>query len=336
MIDELHAPSTINYKVNEAREDFGHFILAYNKTTNEFILHVRIASDFLSTNNRKAVILGLGFQQSRGCDFFKGSECYWIKFFERKNYNRYEDSIIDREVDYAHSLFEKFSREFSQICDHVIALRNLIPEDYIHLPSLTYSFEVDPKLFEVSGDVPTWIEKEAPKEQIELRDEILGKISVLKDNYVSFAELLYQTGDPLELAVKKFFDFLEMKTELAEKSFPIDLFAKKSEVKFAIEVTGVSGNINNKDRKVGQAITYAGEKQEGEKIILAANTYRRQPVEERPSESFTKEAVKILTPFKVCMTTTVTLYTLWKDVIQGRRTKEEVMKSLRETNGILK
>jgi hypothetical protein len=42
-----------------------------------------------------------------------------------------------------------------------------------------------------------------------------------------------------------------------------------------------------------------------------------------------------LTPFDVCLVTGVTLYNYWKDMLEGRRTKDEVVHLLYETVGIL-
>lgn len=335
MVGELHSPSTINYKVNEANTAVASFILAYNKTNNTFILHARISSDFLATFNRKTIIQSLGFMPSQGCDFFGGSECFHTSFYSRsKNFGDRHDPF-DREVEYAHEMFKKFTSDFTQICDHAIALEKLIPRGFMKLPIPTYSFEIEPKLLEAASSTPLWVEKEAPKVQTELRDEILGKIEILKSDFVSFSGLLYQTGDELEQAVKTFLDFLEMATAFTEQSFPVDILATKENIAFAVEVTGTTGNISNKDRKVGQVITYAGEKKEGEKIILVANTFRDTAVKDRPVESYTKEAIKILAPFEVCLVTGVQLYTLWKDILEQKKAKEEVIKLLGGTIGVL-
>ena len=104
MIEELHSPSTINYKVNEANTDIGQFVLVYNKSKKLFTLHVRIASDFISKNNRKSVILSLGFQQSYGCDFFGGAECFYTHFFAVAHRGYGNENWFDREVDYAHAI----------------------------------------------------------------------------------------------------------------------------------------------------------------------------------------------------------------------------------------
>jgi hypothetical protein len=341
MIEETHSPSTINYKVNEASNTYGQFVLVFNKTTKVFTLHAHIGSTYLSTNDRKSIILALGFNSSSGCDFLHGSECYWTQFFKIgvQAYNRAgnydEDDFIDQRAQYAHALFNKFTEDFGKICDHYSELKNLVPTDYVRLPMLTYSFEIDPELLKPKMAAPVWVEDVAPKSQIDLRDELLGKIEVLKNDYVTFSELLFQSGEELELAVKRFLEFLGMKAEQTEKAFPIDLIAEKGDIHLAIEVTGTNGNINNKNGKVGQVITYAGEKQENEKIILVANTFRNQPITERPQESFTPPALKILKPFDACLVTGVTLYEFWKDVLEGRKTKDETINLLNETVGIL-
>lgn len=335
MIDELHSPSTINYKVNEANTNIGRFVLVYNKTRNTLTLHALIASDFISRYNRKSVILSLGFQQSHGCDFFNGAECFYIEFFRSIKRGYADDRHFDREVDYAHSMFTTFTNDFDKICNYIIELNELVPQGYMHIPALTYSFEIDPELLKPKVSIPVWVEKEAPQQQLELRDGILNKIEILKNEFVPFSELLFQTGNELEQSVKRFFEFLGMTVSFTEKSFPVDLIATNDAAHFAIEVTGTNGNINNKDRKVGQSITYSGEKKDNEKVILAANTFRDQPIAKRPKESFTKEAVRILSPFNVCLVTTVNLYYFWKAILEGRETKSEVIKKLGETSGIL-
>jgi hypothetical protein len=341
MIEEAHSPSTINSKVNEATTPAGRFILVYNKTTKVFTLHANIGSDFLSTNNRKSVIQALGFEQSSGCDFFQGMECFWVQLYKigaqvyRRSGQMDPVEFSERQAEYAHTIFENFINAFPQICNHYIALNQLVPKDYVRIPVITYSFEIDPELLKSKADIPVWVEHEAPPQQTALRDELLQKIGILKNDYVVFSELLYESGDQLEQSVKRFFEFLGMKVEETEKSFPVDLLAQKDDVKLAIEVTGTNGNINNKDRKVGQAVTYYGEKKEDEKIILVANTYRHRPIPERPKESFTPQAEKILRPFGVCLTTGVTLYRFWKAVLEGKKGKDEIIALLRNTNGIL-
>lgn len=334
MIDELHSPSTINYKVNEAKTNIAQFVLVYNKMRNTFNLHARISSDFISRYNRKSVILSLGFQQSRGCDFFNGVECFYVEFFRTAKGSCGNDRSFDKEVDFAHSMFTKFTNDFGKICDHVIELNELVPQTYMHLSTFTYSFEIDPDLLKSKVNIPVWVEREAPQQQLELRDEILKKVGILKNDFVPFSELLFQTGDELVQSVKRLFEFLGMNVSFTEKSSPVDLIAINDTAHLAIEVTGTNGNINNKDRKVGQSITYSGEKKDNEKVILAANTFRDQPIEKRPKESFTKEAVKILVPFNVCMVTTVDLYNCWKAILEGRQTKSGVIEKLREASGI--
>lgn len=178
-----HLKSNINYQVREPiNNDIGQFVLTYSKNTQIFCLHSHIKTDFLSLNNRKAVILSLGFEKSTSCDFFNGDECYYTQFL-RVSGQEYQPGFFDN-VSIAHYLFKKFTNDFGKICEHAIELRNFIPQGYIQIPLKPYSFQVDPDLLRSKTSFPAWVEKVAPKGQIELRDEILNKMEILKNEYV--------------------------------------------------------------------------------------------------------------------------------------------------------
>ena len=77
-------------------------------------------------------------------------------------------------------------------------------------------------------------------------------------------------------------------------------------------------------------------KEHDEKTVLVANTHNKRPIAERKSlEDFTPQVVSFLSVHPILIITGWDLYCMVRDVLDGSRTREELIKKLYSTNGRL-
>ena len=146
----------------------------------------------------------------------------------------------------------------------------------------------------------------------------------------SYRDLLSGTGDELELVVQKALSDIGINTNKTDKGFPADLIGEG----VAIEVTGIKGFIGASSEKVNQIGRFHENFQKGEKIVFIANTFMDLPPQERMGkENFTEPITKYLESMSVCFMTTQTLFTLWKEVMLGKREQKGIREKILTTIG---
>jgi len=81
-----------------------------------------------------------------------------------------------------------------------------------------------------------------------------------------------------------------------------------------IEVTGIEGQINKGSKKIAQVLdAQQREAKSDDRVCVAVNAYRDQPIAERAKlESFTPDAIKLLTRLNAVVFTTTDLFRVWK------------------------
>ena len=112
---------------------------------------------------------------------------------------------------------------------------------------------------------------------------------------------------------------------------PADLACKE----FAFEITGLSKGINVRSEKYNQTLRFLEGHRKNEKVVLIANTFKNKRPSERPSQHFSKEVAEHLGFRGICLMTTMKLYSLWRDVAEGKMQKETVITLLKEAKGEL-
>lgn len=186
---------------------------------------------------------------------------------------------------------------------------------------------------------PEWLDKYKTKQELDLERKIEDLTSGLQQRKLEHKKfekidvLLYGTGTPLEVAVQKVLEEMGCIVEKLEKGATIDLKAKIDSVKFAIEVTGVDDKIYKDSKKFAQILQYLPHKEENEKIVLLVNTHRHIDVGERAKkENFTRTVLKIARDNDFCLMTTMNLYFMWKDFLNGE-SPEKILTDVFSTKG---
>lgn len=125
-------------------------------------------------------------------------------------------------------------------------------------------------------------------------------------------------------AVKRILREIGIETERTPPAFVIDLLGKEA----AIEVTSTAGKIDSSSKKMFQVTQFIEKYRKNEKIILVANTYKREnPKTRTGKEDFTRPVLDYLKSNQVCAMTSSTLLELWK---KKSTTKDKIMQTTGE------
>ena len=181
---------------------------------------------------------------------------------------------------------------------------------------MTKKSEPAPETTEVleDGTTPEWVRGWMPQRHV----EIMAEIEKLKEEAAqmeSLAQLLWQTGQPLEQSVRDIFRAVGLSAELTPGSKASDLTVDVGEGKrLLIVVAGTDAAITNKSPKIKQIFDASQEvADEGERIVMVANVHRLRPPADREwLDPLTGEAMMIIKGVSAVFVTTATLFAVWK------------------------
>ena len=167
-----------------------------------------------------------------------------------------------------------------------------------------------------AGDeAPRWIANELPSRYEDVCKEI-EQLAQERDLMGRMARLLWQTGHPLNEAVRDAFIAFGCHAEMTEPgaTYDVTVTLATGQRRLLIEVTGIEGNIQKKSNKITQLLSAAQEvAEEHDRIILAVNAYRDRAVGERSElEIVTPNALKLLVRVGATVITTASVFETWK------------------------
>lgn len=176
---------------------------------------------------------------------------------------------------------------------------------------------------------PEWLSKYKTKQELLIEKEIETHTSAIQQEKrkllkFSMADiLLYGTGDPLEDAVELTLREMGCQVEKLEKGSTVDFKVSFGRMKLVIEATGVEDKIYKDNNHFASILQYLPHKEEAEKIVFLVNTYRKSDAGERlGKEHFTKPVLDISKNNHFCLMTTLDLYYMWRDFLNGKPTEE--------------
>lgn len=171
---------------------------------------------------------------------------------------------------------------------------------------------------------PEWLTKYKIKQEVDLDQSIqkleseIHELEIQHKNFDKIDALLYGTGESLESAVEVVLKDMGCSVEKLEKGATVDLKAHLNEMSFVLEVTGVDEKIYKDNKHFAQILQYLPYREEKERIVLLANTYRNKDVSERMGkEHFTKPVLELSRDNHFCIMTTCDLYFVWRDYKSG-------------------
>jgi hypothetical protein len=161
---------------------------------------------------------------------------------------------------------------------------------------------------------PDWVSGWMPQRHV----EIVAEIDKLKEEAAemeSLGRLLWQTGMPLEEAVRDIFRAVGLSAELTPGTTSSDVVVEVGDGKrLLVAVTGTENGLTNKSPKIRQIFEASQDaSEEKDRVVLVANVHRLRPVADREwLDPATSEALMIIKGVGAVFVTTATLFAVWK------------------------
>ncbi|MEO0106934.1 MAG: hypothetical protein ABIL46_06355 [candidate division WOR-3 bacterium] len=328
-----------NRKVNENNKPHFKLILAFLKSASgnaDFVIHVTSNIVYGPTPHPFKFLEHIGFERFEGeCPFFH-TNCFWRHFAKFEEYAPgIENTTAVQNVHNAFNAFVNRIEELYDIYKRQGEILRLLGES---CPSIDI-FASKPPIIKIQPtEIPHWIEPIKFSRLIALekqRTEIEQEIKDLQE----YLPLVFGDGDILVSAVLKSLRKFGLSADSAVKGYTVDILAETQDgsKKFGIEVTGCTEGIKKDSKKLTQVLEFEMKKEHDEKTILIANTYKNMPIEERASrEHFTQNVVDFLSRHPILLMTGYDMYRMVSDVMENRRTPDEIIKILFNSVGVLK
>jgi len=131
-------------------------------------------------------------------------------------------------------------------------------------------------------------------------------------------------------AIKSALRDIGFETERTVPGFQVDLRGPQ----LAVEITSITGKVDSTSPKMFQLMQFLEKSHKKEKVVLIANTFKRDlPANRVGRLDFTSQVVGFLQANEVCAMTCVTLFGLWK---LARKDQQKAKELILKTNGELK
>lgn len=298
----------------------------------EFVIHATASSSLY--REPFEFLARSGFTHFRGdCPFHR--ELCFFRVIAELHQNSY--GILDEDrVQGIHESFRRFSERIDELYQiyqrekEILGGIGIDAEGHC-LFGLPTRIEIDPTA------IPSWV-NDLKFPELREREKQVASIQHEIDDLTAFLPLLYGTGEILEESVIQSLRFLNLKAERAEKGFTADILARTIDGsrRFGFEVTGIAGAVKKESKKLTQLIEFERIKENREKAILIATTHNTTPIKDRNNlEDFTPQVIGFFTPFPILLMTGFNLYSMIGDVLEGNKTKEQIIEILFATNGKL-
>ena len=177
----------------------------------------------------------------------------------------------------------------------------------------------------VEVSAPQWLANYKHNQEVEIDNSIEKhnvQIKALKKERQRFAKidfLLYGSGDQLEDAVELALKELGCVVEKTEKGASVDFKVIFGNKKFVFEVTGIDDKVFKDNKHFGHILHYLPEREDNEKIVFLANTYRNMDIKDRMSkEQFTQPVIDMSRNNHIVLKTTADLFRAWADFLDGK------------------
>lgn len=330
--------SSIESEIIEEKEtEFFKVILASHKESSgriHFVMHLKSSKSFRSGYQPSKFLLQIGLTPfPQECQFHK-KNCF------------YRDIGIILDDSYGFTMQQKSIKrlvnQFRVIVDNLDKLFEVFKEEMMILSKMGLSktigtFFGPPVEIEIKKEeIPPWVDDFKPQSLLNLEERIQKLQDEMKE-LVSLLPLLYATGDELEDAVLKSLQYLGLEAELTEPGYTADILANSTDKSkgFGFEVTGIKGPIKKKSPKLSQVLDFERIKENHEKTVLLANTYRDLKIQDRKNQDFTDPAVEFLSPHPILLMTTLELYEMVCDVLEEKKQRKEIIRLLYGSKGRL-
>jgi hypothetical protein len=168
--------------------------------------------------------------------------------------------------------------------------------------------------------------------------EIARQIAELRQHalrYEGAAGVLWRTGPPLVAAVRELFSALGFEAELPGPGASYDLRVELDGMRrLLVEVVGGTERLDRRSPVIARILRALQEEAgEGDRVVLAANLFSAMPVESRPDELVTADALRLVQGLGANIVPTVTLFGIWKSSLGDRPLAQRMLAHLHSMDG---
>ena len=137
----------------------------------------------------------------------------------------------------------------------------------------------------------------------------INELKAKRQELEKYRDVFSVHEDPQIEAVKRTLQDMNIETERTPPKFPVDLLGKE----IAVEVTSIADKIGTSSDAPFQLLRFREKYRKNEKVVLVANTYKREDPKVRKGKmDFTPEVLSMLAANSVCAMTSATLLDIWK------------------------
>jgi hypothetical protein len=173
------------------------------------------------------------------------------------------------------------------------------------------------------------VEKEINQLKLDHKKQ-MGSLVLKWRSLDKYRELFSLHETPQIDAVRLVLREIGFETQRTKPGFPVDLLGKE----LAIEVTSIAGKVKSDSPKMFQLMQFFEKHRKNEKVVLVANTFKREfPSDRSGKQDFTPQVIGYMQSNEVCAMTCVTLFELWK---LAKKDQTEAQKRILQTNGELR
>jgi hypothetical protein len=171
---------------------------------------------------------------------------------------------------------------------------------------------------------PDWVVGQLPPQYA----DIARQIAALKEQarrYEGVAGVLWRTGPELRACLQDLFAALKYPSEIADVGSNVDLRVNLDQGRSLLVVTaGETERIDRRSPRIAQILRALQEDAgEQDRVVLAGNLFADRPIESRPDDQVTVEALRLIQGLGANFVPTTTLFGIWKaslvDLAQAQR-----------------
>ena len=175
---------------------------------------------------------------------------------------------------------------------------------------------------------PDWLPTELPPEyQITL--EQMAAMQAAADRDLRRAELLWQTGEPLNRRAIAAFEEIGFKAEPTKPGATYDVTVTLPTGRLLVEVTGLEGQVKKASGKISQLFqVQQSELTKGDRGCLLVNAFREKPPSQRSGEILTADSLNLVVMLNSVAFSTTDLYRLVLSSRTDQKRAREIVEGL--------
>lgn len=192
----------------------------------------------------------------------------------------------------------------------------------------------DTKPASVPRKQPSWVAAELPKQYGEIAEQIEA-LKAEARKYEQYADVLWQTGQPLVQAVRDIFAGLQFEAQVADAEATYDVVVDiDGSRRLLLEVVGGAEAIGKKSPEIAKVLRAlqddAGVK---DRVVMVANAYCGTPLASRRQEPAEPEALRLIQGLGANLVATSTLFGLWRYSLEDLDGARRSVQKLHELDG---